>query len=255
MKISKAVLVCFSPTGGTRNAGRLAAARLGVPVEEVDVTANCPERSFASDELAVFAFPVYGGRIPAPMIGNLQKLKADGTPAVMLASFGNRAVDDAYLEMSDTAEKLGFVTVAGAEFVEPHSVDKSYGAGRPDYKDIEIMDEFIQKLKEKLEAADRPEHFELPGNRPYREYNGIPIKPKYKAKKCVSCGACFSHCPTGAIDKSKPEEFDSEKCISCMGCVSVCQKGARYIPLLMRFTGKMFLKKACSERQEPKYYI
>lgn len=255
MKISKAVLVCFSPTGGTRNAGRLVAARLGVPVEEVDVTANCPERSCASDELTIFAFPVYGGRIPAPMAENVKNIHGNGTPALMLAVFGNRAVDDAYAEMSDIAEKQGFISVAGAEFIAPHSVDKSYGAGRPDYRDIEIMDEFARKLKEKLEAMEVPQHLELPGNRPYRDYNGIPVKPKYKAKKCLHCNACFSHCPTGAIDISRPDEIDSEKCISCMGCVSVCKKGARYVPLLMRFAGKMFLKKACSERQEPKYYI
>ena len=255
MEIKKAVLVYFSPTGGTKKVSKLVGEKLGFPCEEVDVTANCPARSFTSEELAIFAFPVYGGRIPSPMVENVKNIHGNNTPALMLAVFGNRAVDDAYLEMSDIAEKQGFVSVAGAEFIAPHSVDKKYGAGRPDESDLKIMTEFAGKLKEKLQAMDTPKPVELPGNRPYTEFGGIPIKPKYKAKKCVHCNACFKHCPTGAIDINSPDKFDKDKCISCMGCVSVCPEGARYVPLLMRFAGKMFLKKACSDRQKPKYYI
>ena len=74
------------------------------------------------------------------------------TPCVPVAVFGNRAVDDALLEMSELAEKCGFVTVAGCEMVAPHSIDPQFGAGRPDASDKAKLHEFLEKLK----AAARP---------------------------------------------------------------------------------------------------
>ena len=255
MNIKKAVLMYFSPTGGTKKLACLLGQRLGMEIEEMDITAGEPKRTFAPDELAVFAFPCYGGRIPAPMHERMKGIKGSNTPALLLCVFGNRAVDDAYLEMKDAAAENGFVSIAAAEFIAPHSVDRSYASDRPDASDLKIMDEFAAKFREKIAAAEAPKAIELPGNRPYREYNGIPIKPGYKAKNCIHCGKCFAHCPTGAINAAEPDKFDRDKCISCMGCVAVCPEGARYIPTAMKIAGKAFLKKACSDRKEPKYFL
>ena len=254
MKITKAVLVYFSPTGGTKRVAQLLGGRLGLELEELDITAGKPERSFSPDELAVFAVPVYGGRIPAPVHERMKNIEGSGTPAAVLAVYGNRAVDDAGLEMADAAEKKGFRCIAGAEFITRHSVDTSYGSGRPDESDLKIMDEFAAKLTEKL-SQDEPETVKLPGARPYKDYGGIPIKPGVKKKLCTGCGKCAQHCPAGAIDPKEPFRTDKAACISCMGCISVCPSGARYICAPFRFAGKMSLKKLCSDRQEPKYYI
>lgn len=255
MEIKKVNLVYFSPTGGTLKLARLMGRALGYECEEIDISSKAQERSFGEDELAVFAFPCYGGRIPAPMKDRMEKLRGSNTPSLLLCVFGNRAVDDAFAEMQDETRKRGFVSVAAAEFVAPHSVDKSYAATRPDAADMVVMDEFAEKLLKKLETMDKPEEILLPGNRPYVNYSGIPIKPSFKAKRCVSCGKCYEHCPTGAININEPGKLDKEKCISCMGCIEVCPEGARYLPKIMKLAAKTFLKKACSERKEAKYYI
>ncbi len=255
MNIKKAVIVYFSPTGGTRDVARLLGARLGVRTEELDVTAGAPERSFGEDELAVFAFPVYGGRIPAPMHERMKTLRGARTPAVLLAVFGNRAVDDALLEMKDKARDAGFVCVAAAEFVAPHSVCPVFGAGRPDRTDVRVMDRFAFALRDRLSSLVTPESAAVPGSTPFREYKGIPMKPEVTKKKCTRCGKCAAHCPVTAISAARPDRTDKKRCISCMGCISVCPTGARHLPPAMRALGRMSLKKLCRVRREPKYYV
>lgn len=80
MDIKKAVLMYFSPTGGTKKAAELLGERLGMETETLDITAGAPERRFMPGELAVFAFPVYGGRIPAPMYERLKTLRGWAPP-------------------------------------------------------------------------------------------------------------------------------------------------------------------------------
>lgn len=49
---------------------------------------------------------------------------------------------------------------------------------------------------------------------------------QWKRDKCVHCGNCLSHCPTGALfvrDRVKMRvEFDIEKCIECLNCIKNC---------------------------------
>jgi len=49
-------------------------------------------------------------------------------------------------------------------------------------------------------------------------------------QKCVSCGHCVTHCPTGALHipdrTTRTVAFDSEKCIECLACIKACPFGA-----------------------------
>ena len=45
------------------------------------------------------------------------------------------------------------------------------------------------------------------------------------------------------------------KCISCMRCVSMCSTDSRRVPAPMRLAAHMTLKKLCSERREPEFYL
>lgn len=255
MDIKRAVLMYFSPTGGTARTAKLLGERLGLRTEELNITAGAPERRFAQDELAVFLFPVFGGRIPAPMYERLKTLRGSVTPAVLVAVYGNRAIDDALLEMEDAALAAGFVTIAGAEFIAPHSICPEFGADRPDAQDARVMDKFAFALRDRIGSLVSPELVTLPGGRPYREYKGVPMKPVFTPSKCLACGACYNHCPAGAIPRGKPRKTDKDRCISCMACVSACPSGARSLPKAMRMAAALGLKKTCSLRKEPKYYI
>ena len=70
--------------------------------------------------------------------------------------------------------------------------------------------EFAAKIMQSSEAQ-RPPAF--PGNRPYREYYGVPLKPVAN-RKCTSCGLCAKECPAGAIPLDNPKMTDKDKCIS-----------------------------------------
>ena len=51
-------------------------------------------------------------------------------------------------------------------------------------------------------------------------------------ESCVSCTACTSVCPTGALYAERPSMevgFDSEKCIGCELCIPVCMYKAMEI--------------------------
>lgn len=44
---------------------------------------------------------------------------------------------------------------------------------------------------------------------------------------CVSCGACESQCPVGAINIGDGKfEIDPDKCIDCGSCAGQCPVGA-----------------------------
>jgi ferredoxin len=44
---------------------------------------------------------------------------------------------------------------------------------------------------------------------------------------CVSCGACESQCPVGAISMGDGKfEIDADKCIDCGSCAGTCPTGS-----------------------------
>ena len=47
--------------------------------------------------------------------------------------------------------------------------------------------------------------------------------PHKITEQCISCGACESTCPSGAITEG-PERYviDPKKCTDCGSCVEVC---------------------------------
>lgn len=50
--------------------------------------------------------------------------------------------------------------------------------------------------------------------------------------RCISCGACISPCPTGALSFKGDWslEFDESKCIGCKVCITACPMRAISIP-------------------------
>ena len=126
-------LYFFSPTGGTQRVAGLFAENLNAADACTDITVHAEAKTFSADDCLLVFFPVYGGRVPGPCLARMRALRGTDTPAVLVAVFGNRAVDDALLEMRDTLTPLGFRVIAAAEVIAPHSVNTDIAAGRPDY--------------------------------------------------------------------------------------------------------------------------
>ena len=224
----KTTAIWFSPTGGTRAYVRAVAAALPGPAAELDLTRPAvrrEEHTFTAHDLVVIGVPVYYGRVPA-VPGLLDSLRGEDTPAVLLAVYGNRAIDDALVELADLAVARGFKVLAAGSFVAPHSFSAKVGAGRPNGADLAAAAELGRKAADKLSRPwSAPA---LPGNRPYREFSTAPFYP-LGDERCVSCGACARACPAEAIDPAALRETDPVKCIRCLACVKACSTGSRHV--------------------------
>lgn len=246
--------IFFSPTGGTKKVADIVAKGTKLDAEEIDLIKE-PDKlmkvNFEKEDLCLVAVPSYGGRIPLVITDMFRNVKADGTKAILVAVFGNRAIDDTLLELQDVLEASGFVCIAGMEAVAEHSLMHQFGTGRPDQQDERELLEFAEKIMKNIETQDEPE---FPGNRPYREYGGVPLKPVANGK-CTSCGLCAKECPADAISLDNPKLTDKDKCISCMHCVAICPKKARNCSKFISFIAGKKMKKVCSGRKENKLYL
>lgn len=240
----------FSPTGGTSKiAAAIAGARMGTridlcsPVEPQEMPAGAPL-------LAVV--PVYGGRIPAIAAQRLLALQGSGNPAIAVVVYGNRAYEDALLELKNVLTEAGHQVIAAAAFIAEHSIIRSIAADRPHADDLARAVEFGAAVEAKLNGELTT--VAVPGNAEYRPLPQMPATPLV-TDACGGCGMCAHKCPVGAIPLSNPRSTDAAKCILCMRCVAICPRKARILPppMVEAFTAR--LNAVASEPKQPEIYI
>lgn len=166
-------------------------------------------------------------------------------PAIIACTYGNRAYDDALLELRNIVEEQGFIVVSAGAFIAQHSIFPHVGTGRPDIRDIAEATEFGRKSISILSASEWREEkqLSLPGNNPYREAGNIPLKPKTR-RSCTRCGLCAQQCPAQAIDAENPHRLDESRCISCAHCIAICPRHAKHFGgILYRLASRKFSKK------------
>ncbi len=248
--------ITFSPTGGTQKAADLLVENWDMQPISVDLTdpnAHFSDYSLTAEEVAVISVPSYDGRVPAPAVQRLTAMQGNGARAVLVCVYGNRAYEDTLVELEDAAVQAGFQVVAGVAAIAEHSIAPQSAAGRPDSQDNLQLQDFGQKIWDKLQAGDNPQPT-LPGNRPYKKAGGVGMVPK-PSKDCNRCGLCAQQCPVQAIAPADPSRTDKELCISCMRCVAVCPQGARKVNPVMLTAAQVALKKVCSDRKEGELFL
>ncbi len=263
MMPTKVKLVYYSPTGTSKKILDGIAKGLGVKnVEKIDLTpAEAAEGSHTipSDNLAVFAVPVYGGRVPIVAAQRLKTVKGEGTPAVLVAVYGNRAIEDALIELKDITAEQGFIAVAGSSFVGEHSFSNDatpIAPGRPDAEDMVQAEGFGKKIKDKLTGMVKPVEVKVPGNKPYKERNPSgPRAPETIAEKCSLCGDCAEVCPTNAVAVTDKVTTAAEKCTACSACIKACPTGARFWTNEGVKKAAAWLNKEYSKRREPEFFL
>ena len=235
MDISKIKLVYYSPTGTGKTTVEAIRKGMGIDYDVIDLTlpdSALKSYTVAKDELTIIAAPVYSGRIPQVAVDRIKKVKGDGSPAVLVAMYGNRAFDDALIELKDITEELGFKAVAGSAFIGRHSFDTEetpIATGRPDGEDVKKAMDFGAKVMEKIKGLDEIPALEVPGDRPYRKGGGgDPRSPETDPDSCILCGMCARVCPTGCVEVTDVVETDKTKCTACTACVQNCPTGARH---------------------------
>lgn len=233
MEIRKVIAIYFSPTGGTKKYIQQIAKQMNTTYTEIDLTKHENQQipiQFSSKDLVIFGAPVYAGRLPQIPGGLFHGLSGNQTPAVFNVTYGNRAYDDALLEEQLLCENLGFVGIAAAAWIAPHTFSNKIAVGRPDTEDMQKIVQFTEQIKQLLQQKDLCHlmPLQLPGHYPYREPKDIPFVP-YGSKACTKCLACVKVCPVQAIPETNPRQSNKSKCIHCLACVHACPAHARRV--------------------------
>jgi ferredoxin len=212
--------------------------------------------SFDSNDIVVLCAPVYAGRLPSCFSCLFSSIHANGARAVLSVTYGNRAYDDALIELEDLCCGAGFVPLCAGAFVGMHSYDRRIGADRPDAKDLDAMHALgriaLEKIEEQASIAEK-----IPGNRPYRQ-GIVPSVPPYGpivSGFCTRCGICATVCPVDAIPATGPYITDPAACIHCCACIRACPEGARSMEDLRHQVIVKRLEQGCLDvRREPELF-
>ncbi|MFN2354260.1 MAG: EFR1 family ferrodoxin [Desulfopila sp.] len=264
MHINRSWSIYFSPTGTSKKIADGIASTLQDGVfKSIELTrSHAEKKQFAENDLAIFAVPVYAGRVAPLAAQRLAVLQGNNTPAVVVVLYGNREYEDALVELRDIVQNAGFRPVAAAAFIGEHSfsnADMPIAERRPDSNDLGKANDFAKGILEKLasrQSSDTFEHLTVPGNVPYKEQMGpMPVTPEIDKESCVRCEECVDICPNQAITMEDTPVMDVERCIFCCACIKVCPETAIHITAAPVQGKRQWLHENYSARKEPEFYL
>lgn len=254
--------VYFSPTHCTKKlvlkTGGKLSELLDIEIESTDLTlpeGRREEIKLNADDILIFGFPVYGGRIPLLLEQVITKISGCRNKVIIMAVYGNRDFDDAVLEARDIFIEKGFDVISAGAFIGEHSYSKNVGKDRPDAEDLKEAERFAEKTAEKIKNGSYGEVLKVSGNKPYKERTaGITAAPK-TIDTCYDCMKCAKDCPVSAISFDNPRIADIDKCIHCCACVKECPVEAKYFDneMMKKFT--VMLETKFAEKKENIIFI
>jgi len=259
--ISQAHLIYFSPTKTTKKIiEQIAAGFNASNSEHYDLTQMEPGLEIQlTDGLAIIGVPVYAGRTPEIFLKRIQKLSAVNVPAVLVVLYGNRAFEDALVELRDVVISKGFTVVAAGTFIGEHSYSTSkqpIAANRPDAADLQKAKEFGEIIARQMQKNIGKIAPEIPGDVPYKERAPLGgISPETNHELCTLCATCAKVCPTSVITVEREVMTEAKSCVLCCACVKSCPEKARELKHPMIEARREMLINKCNKRREPDYFI
>lgn len=271
MKLRRVWATYFSATGTTEKVvtqlAKLLAQKWGVDYQVFDFTLPAQreeESPFLEGDLVVFGTPTIAGRVPNVLLKYLAKIEGRGALAVPISLYGNRNYDDSLIELRDILQKANFLPIAGGAFIGEHSFSTVLGAGRPDRKDFQVIEEFSEKIYEKVSAGDTSLVRVKGTEEPYRWYyqprdrQGNPVdirkvKPLTN-ERCTDCKICAELCPMGSISFENVREIPG-LCMKCCACIKKCPEGAKYFADEGYLYHQHELEEEYARRAEPEYFV
>lgn len=255
-------IVYFSPTGTTRKIVEQIASGIGVTeICSHDLTLQTTFLTIPlKHELTLVGVPVYAGRVPEISAQRLEQLSGNNQPAVLVVLYGNRAYEDALIELQDIMEAKGFTVIAAAAFIGEHSYathEYPIAVHRPDQDDLAKAFAFGQSVATQLHTGRLTPKPLIPGDRPYRDRLPRPVfAPDVDATRCSVCKTCLTHCPTSAIAIAEGVmSTDPADCILCCACIKICLEHARFLEHPMIQDRRKMLVANCSDRKEPAIFL
>ena len=269
--MNKIMVITFSPTGNTVNAGSAIVKGLSQVVEwevnhlNITVPANRKMKVVLDrEDVLIIGFPVYAGRVPNKMAGFIeQNIVGVNTPAIGYVTYGNRSPGDGLSEIFWNLERNGFLPFAGCTIPSEHAFTSKLAKGRPDGKDIEKLTAFGRSCGKRFLSGDISIP-NVPGNMPPGPYyipmkqDGSPAKflkatPVTDRKKCVACGICAEVCPMGSVDRNRLWKVKGI-CIKCQACIHYCPQDAKYFDDADFLSHVAMLEEHFVERKEIAFY-
>lgn len=252
--MSNVTKIYFSPSGTTKKVVDQIADNFSDKHETYDLLNFKSDKEFSSEDLIIVGMPVFAGRLPKSGRERLSKLTGNKTPAIAVVNYGNAHVTDSLLELVDLLKENNFEVIAAASTVSHHSIFNGVAVGRPDESDIEKINEFSAKCKEKIDSKESL-NSDIPGNKPYTDYKQLPFEITCDETVCAFCYDCVSICPENAIPDDDPIDTDLDLCSRCTACISICPEDARMFTGAAFETKKPEFESANSERKEPEFYL
>lgn len=266
MKLRGLKLVSFSPTGTTRAVVKAIASGIGVSrMDEVDITPPAARKKslvLNAEEACIIGVPVYMGRVPDILTPWLQSITGGGAPTVCVVVYGNRAYEDALLELKNFVTQCGCLSVGAAAFIGEHSFASAQAPvalGRPEQGDLHLAADFGRRVGEKIQTAATCSDFAdftVPGTYPYRGSTTLwDVDFIAVDAGCVQCGVCAKICPVGAIASDNSAVIDTVKCITCCACIKRCPQKARSMKPGPVVDASNRLQSLYSEPKQPECYL
>ncbi len=241
----------FSPAGTTRKV----AEQIQQALQKEQIAAELNDLSVHGATLAShlkkaaqpfvlwLGSPVYCDHALPPVLEQLATLPANLQGySVPYAVWGGVCSGLALQEMAEILVQKHLPPLAGAKIMAEHcstwDATKQWEAGRPDAKDLALVDELVGKVVAQLksgtvQALDLQKlNYLSAAQQAESALKSLPKAktamgtPKADEAKCVQCGECVQVCPTGAMSLQPWPTVAAELCILCSQCVRTCPEDA-----------------------------